>query len=98
MSDFRIFDKAQEHFRTIFDTEASGRLILYSPIVGIVAGLGAAAFFYLLNITQDFLRLATSKVITHLPQAVNWPHTRDSYQRDGGPYCWYQRSEVCSAD
>lgn len=43
-----------DHFRSIFDTEASGRLILIAPLVGIVAGLGAAAFFWLLNLTQDF--------------------------------------------
>lgn len=48
------FQKVYDHFRSIFDTEASGRLILYAPLVGIVAGLGAAAFFYLLNLTQEF--------------------------------------------
>ncbi|MBN2474748.1 MAG: chloride channel protein [Pirellulales bacterium] len=32
--------------RTIFDLESSGRLILYSGFVGVVAGLGAAAFFW----------------------------------------------------
>ena len=46
--------KLTDHLRTIFDTEASGRLILISPLVGIVAGLGAVAFFFLLNALQDF--------------------------------------------
>lgn len=45
----KIFD----HLRSIFDTEASGRLILYAPLVGIAAGLGAAAFFQLLNLAQE---------------------------------------------
>jgi len=50
----KYLEKLFDHFRSIFDTEASGRLILYAPLVGIVAGLGAAAFFYLLNLTQEF--------------------------------------------
>lgn len=44
-----------DHLRTIFDTESAGRLIAISPVVGIVAGLGAAAFYYLLSLTQQFL-------------------------------------------
>ena len=47
--------KAVDHFRTIFDTESAGRLIVLSPLVGIVAGLGAAAFFYLLTLTQGYV-------------------------------------------
>jgi chloride channel protein, CIC family len=46
--------KLASHFRSIFDTESSGRLILFSPLVGIVAGLGAVAFFFLLNELQTF--------------------------------------------
>ncbi len=71
-----------EHLRSIFDTEASGRLIVFAPLVGIVAGLGAAAFFYLLNITQDFALghvegyyppSAGSEIIDHRPQLpTNW--------------------------
>ena len=49
-----IVRKIVNHFRSIFDTEASGRLILYAPLVGIVAGLGAAGFFFLLNLLQSF--------------------------------------------
>ena len=46
--------KLIEYFQSIFDTETSGRLILFSPLVGIVAGLGAAAFYFLLNLFQSF--------------------------------------------
>ncbi|MCA9123596.1 MAG: chloride channel protein [Planctomycetaceae bacterium] len=46
-------NRIANHLRSIFDTEASGRLILYSPLVGVVAGLGAAAFFYLLEQLQS---------------------------------------------
>ncbi len=42
------------HFRSIFDTEATGRLILLASLVGLVAGLGAAAFFWLLTLAQDY--------------------------------------------
>ena len=44
--------KIARHFQSIFDTEASGRLLLISPVVGVVAGLGAAAFFFLLQQLQ----------------------------------------------
>jgi CIC family chloride channel protein len=54
MPDRSWLNKAATHFQSIFDTEASGRLLLYSPVVGIVAGLGAAAFFFLLNLVQDY--------------------------------------------
>ncbi len=46
--------KLLDYFRSIFDTETSGRLILFSPLVGIVAGLGAVAFYYLLELVQQF--------------------------------------------
>jgi len=38
-----------DHFRSIFDTESAGRVILYSPIVGIISGLVAVAFYLLLQ-------------------------------------------------
>ncbi len=41
------------HFRSIFDTEASGRLIVLSPIVGVFAGLTAVAFFFALQFFQE---------------------------------------------
>jgi CIC family chloride channel protein len=40
--------------RAVFDLESAGRLILYSPMVGVVAGLGAALFFFLLTELQAF--------------------------------------------
>jgi CIC family chloride channel protein len=58
--------KFANHFRSIFDTEASGRLILLSPIVGAVAGLGAVAFFFLLEQMQ---RLALGHIIGYFPPA-----------------------------
>lgn len=42
-----------EKLRSIFDLESSGRLILYSILVGLVAGLGAAAFSWALNWLQE---------------------------------------------
>jgi len=50
----RILERVAEHFRSIFDAEGSGRLVIYSPLVGVVAGLGAAAFFFCLELTQQF--------------------------------------------
>ena len=67
----------KHHFRSIFDTESSGRLIVYSPLVGIVAGLGAVFFFYLLMAMQQFALggiegyfppAAGSERIDHAPQ------------------------------
>jgi len=72
-----ILRRIQHHFRSIFDTQSSGRLIVYSPLVGIVAGLGAVAFFYLLmafqqfalgNIEGYFPPAAGSERIEHAPQ------------------------------
>lgn len=69
--------KLFDYLRTIFDTEASGRLVLYAPLAGIVAGLGAALFFFLLNLFQGFALgnvegyyppSAGSEIIEHHPQ------------------------------
>lgn len=49
-----ILQRIKQYFSTIFDTESSGRLVVLSPIVGIVAGLGAAAFFWMLLWMQNF--------------------------------------------
>ncbi len=77
-----IFQRLKHHFRTIFDTEAAGRLIVYSPLVGIVAGLGAVVFFYLLMLMQQyalgniegyFPPPAGSERIDHAPQLpLHW--------------------------
>ena len=69
--------KVVNHLRTIFDTESAGRLIMLSPVIGVVAGLGAAAFFYLLTLTQSYVLggiegyyppPAGSEGTEHLPQ------------------------------
>lgn len=54
----------REKFQTIFDLEGSGRLIFYSGIVGVVSGLGAAAFYWVLNHFQDF---ALGQVVGYRP-------------------------------
>lgn len=41
-----MFQKIRENVASIFDTGSSGRLLLYSVLVGIVAGLGAAVFYF----------------------------------------------------
>lgn len=40
---------------TIFDTQGAGRLVLLSAVVGVVAGLGAVSFYYLLHWTQQWV-------------------------------------------
>lgn len=77
-----LFQRFKQYFSTIFDTESSGRLVIYSPIVGIVAGLGAALFFWLLVLMQDFAlgRIegyypppAGSEKMVHAPQdPIHW--------------------------
>ena len=71
------FSHVKRQLNSIFDTESSGRLVLYSPLVGIVAGLGAIVFFFLLMATQHavlggiegyYPPPAGSEVILHPPQ------------------------------
>lgn len=66
-----------EKLRTIFDLESSGRVIAYSAIVGVVAGLGAAAFFSVLEWFEGYVLgriegyyppAAGSEGIGHAPQ------------------------------
>lgn len=40
--------------REIFDFESSGKVLAYSAVVGVVAGLGAALFYYLLEKVKYF--------------------------------------------
>ncbi len=42
----------RERFRRIFDLESTGRIVFYSAVVGVVAGLGASAFYVALDYTQ----------------------------------------------
>jgi CIC family chloride channel protein len=53
-----------QKLRTIFDLESSGRLILYSGLVGVVAGLGAAAFYWGLGWLQ---RIALGQYMGYWP-------------------------------
>ncbi len=78
----RVFQRIRQYLTSIFDTESSGRLVIYSPLVGIVAGLGAALFFWLLMGLQEFAlgRVegyyppgAGSERISHAPQnPIHW--------------------------
>jgi CIC family chloride channel protein len=72
-----VFDRVKRYFGSIFDTESSGRLVIYSPLVGIVAGVGAVVFFYLLMQMQQltlggiegyYPPAAGSERIEHAPQ------------------------------
>jgi CIC family chloride channel protein len=47
-----LYQQLTARFRSIFDVESAGRVLMYSPLVGIVAGLGAAGFFFLLKAFQ----------------------------------------------
>ena len=82
----RLLERVFEHFRSIFDTEASGRLILWAPLVGVVAGLGAAAFYYLLTLTQDF---CLGQVVGYFPPAAGDEPTLHlrRCRRTPGPSC-----------
>jgi CIC family chloride channel protein len=91
-----IFRRLQHHFRSIFDTQSSGRLIVYSPLVGIVAGLGAVVFFYLLMSFQEFALgsiegyyppAAGSERIDHLPQMPTRPWAVLAVPTIGGLVC-----------
>lgn len=49
----RLVGDFRKNLSGIFDVESSGRLIIYSSLVGIVAGLGASLFFLGLEFFQD---------------------------------------------
>lgn len=59
-----VAQRIKHYFISIFDTESSGRLVIYSPLVGVVAGLGAVLFFYLLMALQHF---ALGRVVGYYP-------------------------------
>lgn len=56
-----------DKLRVVFDLESSGRLLIYSAVVGVVAGLGAAGFYWGLNQVQSF---ALGKVAGYYPPAA----------------------------
>ncbi len=62
----------RRYLSSIFDTESSGRLVIYSPLVGIVAGLGSALFFYLLLQVQAF---ALGGIEGYYPPPAGSEHT-----------------------
>jgi len=91
-----IFHRLRHHLRSIFDTQSSGRLILYSLLVGIAAGLGAVAFFYLLMAFQSFALghiegyyppQAGSERIEHAPQMPTRPWLVVAVPTVGGLIC-----------
>ncbi len=61
-----------QKLRTIFDLESSGRLIVYSALVGVVAGLGAALFYSGLKWTQD---LALGQCMNYWPPGAGSEQT-----------------------
>lgn len=72
-----ILSRFAHKLRQIFDLESSGRVVFYSAIVGVVAGLGGAAFFWLLVEFKEFALgsvegyyppAAGSEPISHSPQ------------------------------
>ena len=50
-----LLESVFNHFRSIFDTESSGRLMIYAPLVGVMAGLTGAAFVFVLDSVQDLV-------------------------------------------
>ena len=72
-----LFARAAGKLRAIFDLESSGHVILYSAVVGVVAGLGAAGFFFVLDAFKGYALgqvegyyppAAGSEPISHTPQ------------------------------
>ncbi|MBN1588753.1 MAG: chloride channel protein [Pirellulales bacterium] len=53
--------------KLVFDLEGSGRLLLFSALVGVVAGLGAAVFYVGLNYFRDF---ALGDLLGYYPPAA----------------------------
>ena len=66
-----------QHFRTAFDLESSGRLILYSIVVGVVAGLGAALFHTGVTYVQE---IALGRVEGYEPPLAGTEQHRETYQ------------------
>ncbi len=49
-------DTLIKQLRSIFDLESSGRVMVFSAIVGVVSGLGAALFYWVLNHFERFMQ------------------------------------------
>jgi CIC family chloride channel protein len=63
----RLLGQLKSYILSIFDPESSGRLIVYSPLVGVVAGLGAIAFF---TVLQAFQGLMQGQIAGYYPPAA----------------------------
>lgn len=48
-----VREKLSQTLHSVFDLESSGRVLVYSAIVGVVAGLGAAGFYFVLDWFKD---------------------------------------------
>jgi CIC family chloride channel protein len=69
-----------QKLRAIFDLESSGRLILYSALVGVVAGLGAAAFYWGL---KQFQEVALVQFMGYSPPSSGSEHAAHAVHLPG---------------
>ncbi|HEV7281156.1 MAG TPA: chloride channel protein [Pirellulaceae bacterium] len=76
-SPIQLLRRAGERLRFVFDTEGSGRLIAFAPIVGVAAGVSAAIFFELLQIVQAF---ALGALEGHRPSHVEEEVAAQAFQ------------------
>ncbi len=72
-----------EKLRTVFDLESSGRLIVYSVLVGVVSGLGAIVFATGLNWLQS---IAMGQLMGYWPPGSG---TEEIAHAAHMPICWY---------
>lgn len=63
----------------IFDLESSSRVMLYSVLVGIVSGLGAALFFFLLDALREFAMGQLMGFYPPTPAGEHAAHEPQSY-------------------
>jgi len=59
-----VLKRIRDYLAAIFDTQSSGRLLIYSALVGVVAGLGAAFFYYGL---QQFQAVVLGDIVGYIP-------------------------------
>ena len=75
---------------TIFDLESTGRVTVYSGLVGIVAGLGATGFYFALEWFQAW---ALGRVEGYFPPAAGSEPTMRSLPRSRRPWAsWRSRT------
>lgn len=73
----RLVAATWQHFRIAFDLESSGRLVAYSIVVGVVAGLGAAVFFMGVTHLQE---VALGHIEGYEPPQAGTEKLRETYQ------------------